>query len=89
MQSWAIFWPKFLDGGTIFNGGPPELLGMAQGKGLSSQLIEKREGPLGILAIVRFGAEITEVKLYEISLGLRDKFLFIETNWSEEQARHL
>lgn len=89
MQSWAILWPKFLDGGAIFNGGPPELLGMARGKGLSSQLIEKREGPLGTLAIVRFGAEMTEVKLNEISFGLRDKFLLIETNWSEEQARHL
>lgn len=89
MQSWAILWLKFLDGGAIFNGGPPELLGMARGKGLSSQLIEKREGPLGTLAIVCFGAEMTEVKLNEISFGLRDKFLLIETNWPEEQARHL
>lgn len=89
MQSWAILWPKFLDGGAIFNGRSPELLGTARGKGLSSQLIEKREGPLGTLAIVRFGAQMTEVKLNEISFGLRDKFLLIETNWSEEQARHL
>lgn len=43
-----------LDSRVIFNSleglGPPELMGRAPGRGLSSQLTQKREGPLGTLS---------------------------------------
>lgn len=87
MQFCVVLWPRLLDSGVILRVlrvlGSVELMEMTWGRGLSSQLTQKRKRPLGTLVIVCFGAEITQWDFFGTQW-----FLFLDTNLSEEKVRH-